>query len=162
MKEEMLYKNLQRIQNSSIVGVDVGSGVKILEKIIDDVRKEVIDRAIKMIPGSTNTAKYLGLDTDDINGLTGLAGLLVHNKSASYRKSIKYLGLYKAKDRDAWKIKKYSSKAQRHLTMLTNAILRKNGETSALRYRDLRKILKVVIEARKQMALAGGLGYKPW
>jgi len=91
---------------------------------------------------------------DDVNGLIGLAGLLVYDKSTSYQKSVKYLGLYKAKGRDAWKIKKYSSKAQRHLIMLTNAILWKNGEHRPPRYRDFRKILKVVIEARKQIRFA--------
>ena len=91
---------------------------------------------------------------DDVNGLTGLAGLLVYIKSTSYQKSVKYLGIYKAKSRDAWKMKKYSSKAQRYLTMLTNTILLKNGECRLPRYRDLRKILKVVIESRKRMRFA--------
>jgi hypothetical protein len=60
---------------------------------------------------------------DDVGGLTGLAGLLVYDKSASYQKSIKYLGLYKAKRRDRRKMKKYNNKAQRYLMMLTNTIL---------------------------------------
>ena len=38
--------------------------------------------------------------------------------------------------------------------MLTNTILLKNGECRPPRYRDLRKILKVVIESRKQMRFA--------
>ena len=155
MREEILYKNLQRVRNTSRVGVDVGSDVKILEKIIDDVGRDIVDRAIKLIPGFTNTAKYLGLNIDDVNGL---AGLLVYNKSASYQKSVKYLGLYKAKGRDAWKMKKYSSKAQRYLTTLTNAILWKNGEIDIPRYKDLRRVLRAVIETRKQIDLAGGAG----
>ena len=72
-------------------------------------------------------AKSLGLDMDDVNGLIGLAGLLVYIKSASHQKSVKYLGLYKAKGRDGRKIKKYNYKAQRYLTMLANTILWKNG-----------------------------------
>jgi hypothetical protein len=69
-------------------------------------------------------------------------------------KSVKYLGLYKVKGRDAWKMKKYSNKAQRYLTTLTNTILLKNGECRPPRYRDLRKILKGVIESGKRMRFA--------
>jgi len=40
MRGELLYKNLQRIRNASMVGVDVGSDIKILEKMVEDVRRE--------------------------------------------------------------------------------------------------------------------------
>ena len=89
---------------------------------------EIIDKATRLIPRFMDIAKSLGLDMDDVNGLIGLAGLLVYIKSTSYQKSVKYLGLYKAKGRDGRKIKKYNCKAQRHLIMLTNTILWKNGE----------------------------------
>jgi len=154
MKEEMFYKNLQRVRSASMVGVDVGSDVKMLEKMVENTRREIVDKAIEIIPRLMDVVKYLGLDMNDVNGLTGLTGLLIYNKSTSYQKSVKYLGLYKAKGRDGRKMKKYNHKAQRYLTILTNAILRKNGETSAPRYRDLRKVLKVVIEAKKQIGLA--------
>ena len=111
MREEMLYKSLQRVQGAVMIGVDAGSDIKMLEKMVEDVRKEIADKATRLIPGFINIAKYLGLDLDDINGLNGLTGLLVYIKSASYRKSIRYLGPYKARGRDAWRIKKYSSKA---------------------------------------------------
>ena len=154
MRENMLYNNLQRIRNASIVGVDVGSDVKISEKMVEDVRREIIDKATRLIPGFIDIARGLGLDVDDVNGLIGLAGLLVYIKSTSYQKSVKYLGLYKVKGRDAWKMKKYSSKAQRYLIMLTNTILLKNGECRLPRYRGLRKILKAVIESGKRMRFA--------
>jgi len=38
MREEMLYRNLQRVQNASIVGVDVGSDVEMWEKMVEDIR----------------------------------------------------------------------------------------------------------------------------
>jgi len=98
MREELLYKNLQRIRNASMVGVDVGSDIKILEKIVEDVRREIVDRAIKLIPRFIDIAKSLGLNRDDIDGLTGLAGELIYNRStSSYSSSVRFHGLYKTK-----------------------------------------------------------------
>ena len=157
MRESMLYRSLQRVQGAGMIGIDVGVDVKILEKMVRDVRREIVDKAFKLIPGFIDVAKGLGLDMDDINGLTGLAGLLVYNKFiTSYKKSIKFLGLYKATSRDARKIKKYNSRAQRYLLMLINAILWKNGECRRPKYKDIRKILKIVIELEKK--LMGSLG----
>jgi hypothetical protein len=46
--------------------------------------------------------------------------------------------------------------------MLTNAILCKNGDKRRPKLKDMRRVLKMVIEAGKQMGLAGdGLGHKP-
>ena len=90
--------------------------------------REIVDKAIEIFPRFIDIAECLRLNIDDVNGLTGLAGLLVYDKSTSYQKSVKYLGLYKAKGRDGRKIKKYNCKAQRHLIMLTNTILWKNSE----------------------------------
>ena len=52
-------------------------------------------------------------------------------------------------------MKRYSSKAQRFLLMLTNTILWKNSELHLPRYKDMRRVLWIVIEARKQIGLAG-------
>ncbi|MCL7383479.1 MAG: hypothetical protein LZ174_04225, partial [Thaumarchaeota archaeon] len=154
MKEEMLYRNLQRMRNASVIGVDFGSDVKILEKMVEDARKEIADKAVLIILRFIDIANSLGLDRDDINGLAGIAGLLVYNKFASYKKSINYLGLYKARGRDGRRNKKYSRKIQRYLIMLTNTILRKNGETRIPRYRDLRKVLKKIVDIKKSIGLA--------
>jgi len=51
-------------------------------------------------------------------------------------------------------MKKYNCRAQRYLTILANAVLQKNGECRLPRYRDLRKVLKTIIESRKQMGFA--------
>jgi hypothetical protein len=155
MKEEMLYRNLQRIRSASIIGVDFGSDVKMLEKMVEDARKEIADKAVLIILRFIDIANSLGLDRDDINGLAGIAGLLVYDKFTSYKKSINYLGLYKARGRDGRRNKKYSRKIQRYLIMLTNAILHKNGERRIPRYKDLREILKKTIDIRKSMGLAG-------
>jgi len=157
MKEMMLYRNLQRVQRASMIGVNVGSDIRMLEKIVKDARREIIDKATKLTPEFMNIAKSLGLDRDDINGLTGLAGLLVYNRATSYKKSVKYLGLFKAGGRDGRKIKKYNFKAQRYLSILTNVILWKNGELHPARYKDMRRILKMLVNLKRQM----GLGYKP-
>jgi len=84
-----------------------------------------------------------------------LAGLLVYDKSASYKKPIDYLGLYKAKGRDGKRNKKYSRTVQRCLVMLVNTILHKNGERRMPRYKDLREILKKTVDLRKSIGLAG-------
>jgi len=52
-------------------------------------------------------------------------------------------------------MKRYNHRAQRYLTMLTNTILWKNSELHLPRYKDMRRALWMVIEARKQMGLAG-------
>jgi hypothetical protein len=154
MKEEMLYRNLQRMRDASVIGVDFGSDVKMLEKMVEDAREEIADKAVLIIPRFIDIANSLGLDRDGINGLAGLAGLLVYDKFASYKKSINYLGLYKARGRDGRRNKKYSRKIQRYLIMLTNTILWKNGEKHPPTFKEVRKILKMVIEVRRQMGLA--------
>ena len=141
-----------------MIGVNVGSDIRMLEKMVEDVRREIIDKATRLIPRFMDIAKSLGLDRDDINGLMGLAGELVYSKSASNKKSIKYHGLYKANGRDARRMKRYDSRAQRYLIMLTNAILWKNGELRRLRYRDLRRTLKMVTNIKKQIDLLGRAG----
>lgn len=45
-----MYRNLRRIHGVSIVGVDVGSDVKVLEEIVEDARREIVDKAIEIIP----------------------------------------------------------------------------------------------------------------
>ena len=159
MREQMLYRNLQRVRNAGIVGVDVGGDVKMLEEMVEDARREIVDKAIKIIPRFMEIANSLGLDKDDIDGLAGLAGVLAYDKFISYRKSINYLGLYKARGRHGRGNKKYSCKVQRYLLMLTNAILWKNGEKRIPRYRDLREILKNIVDLMKSMRLAGGWGW---
>jgi hypothetical protein len=154
MKEQMLYKSLQRIHRASIIGVDVGSDAKVLEKMVEDAMKEIVNKAINTIPRFTDIANNLGLDGDNINGLVGLAGMLVYDKFTSYVKSINYLGLFKAKGRYGRRNKKYSRKVQRYLIMLTNTILWKNGERGIPRYRDLREVSKKIVDVKKSMGLA--------
>jgi len=155
----MLYRNLQRIRNASMVGVDVGGDVKILEEMVEDARREIVDKAIKIIPRFIDIANSLGLGGDDINGLAGLAGELAYNRSISYSSSVRFHGLYKAKGYDARRRKKHSSKAQRYLSMLTNTILRKNSDKHPQTFKDMRKILKMVIEARKSDGARWGWGW---
>jgi hypothetical protein len=68
---------------------------------------EIVDRAIKLIPGFTDIAKSLGLNRNDIDGLTGLAGELIYNRStSSYSSSVRFHGLYKANAHNARKMKR--------------------------------------------------------
>jgi len=155
MREQMLYRNLQRVQIAGIVGINVGGDVKILEKMVEDARREIVDKAIEIIPRFMDIADTLGLDRDDINGLTGLAGELVYNRSTSYSSSVRFHGIYKVKGYDARRKKRYSCKVQRYLLMLTNAILCKNGDKRSPKLKDMRRVLKMVIEAGRQIGLAG-------
>ena len=116
---------------------------------------EIVEKAVKLIPRFMDIAKNLGLDSDGINGLAGLTGLLVHDKSISYRKPIKYPGLCKSKGSIGRKIKKYNHKAQRYLIILTSVILYKNGEKHPPRCRDLRRTLKILANLKEQMGLTG-------
>jgi hypothetical protein len=68
--------------------------------MVEDARREIVDKAIKITPRFIEIADSLGLDRSDVNGLAGLARLLVYNKYTSYVKSVNHLGLYKAKGRD--------------------------------------------------------------
>ncbi len=52
--------------------------------MVEDVRREAVDKSIKLTPGFIDIAKYLGLNVDDVDELTSLAGLQVYNKSPSY------------------------------------------------------------------------------
>jgi len=122
--------------------------------MVEDARKKIVNKAINIIPRFMDIADSLGLSRDDVNGLAGLAGLLVYDKFASYRKSINYLGLYRARGRDGRRNKKYNRRVQRYLIMLMNAILRKNDETRIPKYRDLRKILKKIVDIKKSIGLA--------
>jgi hypothetical protein len=155
MREHMLYKNLQRTRNASVVGVDVGGDIKILEETVEDARREIVDKTVQIIPRFIDVADSLGLDRSDVNGLAGLAELLVYDKFTSYKKSINYLGLYKARGKDGRRNKMYSRKVQRYLIMLANTILHRNGEARIPRYRDLREMLKKIVDIRKSMRLAG-------
>jgi hypothetical protein len=65
MREQMLYRNLQRVRNASMVGVDVGSDAKILKEIVEDARREIVDKAIEIIPRFMDIADSLGLDRDE-------------------------------------------------------------------------------------------------
>jgi len=52
-------------------------------------------------------------------------------------------------------MKRYSSKTQGYLLILTNTILWKNSELHPPRYKDMRRVLWMVIGVRKQMGLVG-------
>ncbi len=132
MKEQMIYKNLQRVQRMGEVGVDVSSDVEGYERQLKSIRVEIVEKAIKVVPRFIEIAEALGLSRDDINGLTGLAGLLVYlgyaKESLSIRKKINYLGLFKAKGKHGNTKKKCNRKAARYCHMLTLSILRKNNQ----------------------------------
>jgi hypothetical protein len=94
IREQMLYKSLQGVRSASRVGINVEGDVKVLEKMVEDARGEIVKKATQIIPRFIEIADSLGLDRSDVNGLAGLAGLPVYDKFTSYGKSINYVGLY--------------------------------------------------------------------
>ena len=78
---------------------------------------------------------------DDLNALTGLVGLMTYMKQVSYHKALRYLGLYRARNKE---IKRCSGKARRYLMMV--AISMVSGESRwPPRLRDLRATLRKLI-----------------
>ncbi len=80
--------------------------------MVECSRREIVDKVVNIIPRFIYIVDSLGLDRDGINGLTGLAGMLVYDKPTSYVKTISYLRLYNAIGRDDRRNKKYNHKVQ--------------------------------------------------
>ena len=164
MKEQIIYKNLDRIRKMREIGIDVSSDVEEYEKKLENVRREIVEKATEVIPGFIEVAEALGLSREDVNGLTGLAGLLTYLRFylgfKSIDKSINYLGLFKAKSSKGNMKKKCNRKAVRYCNLLALSILWKNGQKHPPTLKDLRTILKQLINLLRQTgsAMAGGGG----
>jgi len=119
-----------------------------------NVRGEIVKNAAEKIPGFAEIAEKLGLNNNDINALSALAGLLIYLKwpynVPSYHKARRFLGLYKPTKDDKRKYEErvmekfarhYSHHARRYLNSLTAAILVKKRILKP-RMRHQREVLK--------------------
>ena len=107
------------------------------------------------MPNLKLVADKLGFNNDDINALTGLVGLAVYLRFQSYHKSLRYLGLYKARGDKGNMFKRCNGKARRYLVMLTIPMIHREEQTWPPRLRVLRRILRELIRLLKEVEPAG-------
>jgi len=102
------------------------------------------------MPWLSRVSGELDLERDDLNALTGLVGLMTYMKQVSYHKALRYLGLYRARNK---KIKRCSGKARRYLMMVMSLVSREGRWPP--RFRDLRAVLRRLIKTLKELEPAG-------
>ena len=122
-----------------------------MKELLQRVRREIVDRGFKLMPWIREVSKRMGLDGEDMYALTGLMGLAVYLKRLSYHQAIRYLGLYKARRRNA---KRCSGRVRRYLSMLTMSIVRKEGKFPP-KLKDLRATLRNLITSMQEIEPAG-------
>ena len=153
------------------LGIDFEEEIRDCEERLMSIRVEIVERAREEIPGFAEIAEKLGLDNEDINALSALAGLLIYlkwpYKVASMHKAIRCLGLYKPAKENIRKFeerygekyrKRYSGYARRRLGLLTAAILVKK-RVSKPRARDEKEMLRRllgILKTHNNEAIAGG------
>ena len=170
MKEKIFSQGLRRLRQYESQGIDMGAGMDLFEKRFEEARREIIAKAKEIWPRFMKVAAKLGLDEDDLGGLTGLAGTLTYLgwplRKPSMHKLRRYFGLYRPSKEDKLKFmeragkkfhKRYSGSARRYLNMLTKAILAKEGRCLP-KARDEKDVLKKLIEALKGLEPVEGLG----
>ena len=86
-----------------------------------------------------------------MNALTGLVGLMTYMKKVSYHKALRYLGLYKARNKE---IKRCSGKARRYLMMVAVSMVGREGRWPP-RFRDLRAVLRRLITSMQELEPVG-------
>ncbi len=160
MKENILYKTLQKLQAMKEVGVDVLNEIKEYEEKLKNIRMEIVEKAFNVIPRFNEIAEGLGLGKEDISGLTGLTALLVYLKLRSVNKCINYMKLFKAKGKDGKKKLKCNRKLARYCNILTHSILWRNNQYGIARLKDMRmtvkKLVSLLRETESAMTGEGG------
>ena len=160
---------LRRIRQHAALGVDVGADIDLFKDRLRDLRKRIVAKAGEIWPRFMEIAERLGLDEDDLGGLTGLAGTLTYLgwplRKLSTRGAIHYYGLYKLSSKE-YKLrfmegagkrfrKRYSGSARRYLNVLTTTILAKEGRYPP-KAKDEKDVLKRLIKMLKDLEPAEG------
>ncbi|MEM1655232.1 MAG: hypothetical protein QXY27_02740, partial [Nitrososphaerota archaeon] len=171
MKERALARQLMRLQQMLELGIDFEDEIRDCEERLRNVRGEIVEKAMEEIPRFADIAGELGLSNNDVNGLSALAGLLIHFKwpywTPSFHKARRFLGLYKPAREDKRKyeersgekfVKRYSGHARRCLNLMTAAILIKKKGILRPRARDEKEVLRRLLGILKTYneATAGG------
>jgi len=149
MKEELISRAVDKLDTAIDLGVKADE-VEEMKKLLQGIRREIVDRGFKLMPWLSRVSRELGLERDDLNALTGLVGLMTYMKQVSYHKALRYLGLYKARGRK----KRCGGKARRYLMMVAMSIVRREGRFPP-RLKDLRATLKKLTNLMRELEPAG-------
>ena len=158
MRERRVVKILNELYQLQALGVYVEDEViKDHKKWLTEIREEIVEKAQERIPRFTEIAEKLGLDNDDVNALSALAGLLIYLKwpfnVPSYHKARRFLGLYKPTKDDKRKyeekmrekfVRRYNGYARRYLNSLTAAMFAKK-KIFPPRTRDKKEVLRELL-----------------
>ena len=165
---ERVYERwLRKACQYEALGVDMGADINLFRDKLEGLRRVIVAKARELWPRFMEVAMKLGLDKDDLGGLTGLAGTLTYLgwplRKPSMHKAIRYFGLYKPSREDKLRFmertgrrfqRHYSGSARRYLNLLTTAILTKERRFPP-KTRDEAKTLKKLIGTLRQLELAG-------
>ncbi len=155
IKERALARQLMRLQQMLELGIDFEEEIRDCEERLMEVRGEIVENAVEKIPGFMEIAEELGLNSNDINALSALAGLLIYLRwpyeVSSFHRAKRLLGLYKPareevrrfEERSGEKYgKRYSRYARRYLVLLTATILRKERNAFPPKAKDEKRMLR--------------------
>ena len=167
MMERIYDLQLRRTCQYTALGIDMTADIKLFRDRVEKIRRMIVAKAGELWPRFMEVAMKLGLDKDDLGGLTGLAGTLTYLgwplRKPSMHKAIRYFGLYKPSREDKLRFmertgrrfqRHYSGSARRYLNLLTTAILTKERRFPP-KTRDEAKTLKKLIGTLRQLELAG-------
>ena len=167
MLERMYDRWLRRTRQYATLGVDVAVDLELFEDRVEDLRRIIVAKAREVWPRFMEVAAKLGLDEDDLGGLTGLAGTITYLgwplMKPSMHKAVHYFGLYRPSREDRLKFmqrvgkkfqRRYSGSARRYLNMLATAMLVKKRRYLP-RARNEVEILRKLINTLKELESAG-------
>ena len=167
MLERMYDRWLRKTRRYVALGVDVAADIELFKDRVEDLRRTIVAKAREIWPRFMEIATELGLNKDDLGGLTGLAGILTYLgwplMKPSMHKAIRYFALYKPSREDRLRLmertgrrfqRRYSGSARRYLNMLATAMLVKKGKYLP-RARNEAEILRKLINTLKELESAG-------
>jgi len=174
MRERALARELMGLRWMLELGIDVKDEITYYEERLRNIRGEIVENAAEKIPGFMEVAEKLGLDNEDVNALSALAGLLIYLRwpyeVSSFHRAKRLLGLYKPTWKEMRKFeersgekyrKRYSGYARRCLILLTAAILRKERNAFPPKAKDEKEVLRrllSILRACNNRATGGGAG----
>ncbi|MCD6535573.1 MAG: hypothetical protein J7K49_00900 [Thaumarchaeota archaeon] len=166
MIERRYEESLRRARQDASLGIDVTADIELFEDKVQRIRRMIVAKAEEVWPKFVEIMDRLGLDEDDLRGLTGIAGTLTYLgwplRRPSIQKAIHYFGLYRPSRRDMLKFmkrtgkrfqKRYNGSARRYLNMLAVAVLAKEGRYPP-KAKGEKEVLRRLIKALKELESA--------